>query len=118
MSQDRVVGFSEQSPRRDTGAFGMKSAKMMHGADALAFQDLRQSMERDWMPGLQRLLGLETRDLPALWDADFLYRAPDAPAASRFVLCEINVSSVSPFPEAAAQAIAATVAAELKRRAG
>jgi hypothetical protein len=113
MSLDRVVGFSEQTPRRDEGAFGMKSAKTMHGADASAFQDLRQSMERDWTPGMQRLLGLETRDLPTLWDADFLYRAPGDVAASRFVLCEINVSSVSPFPEAAIPAIARTVAAEL-----
>ena len=96
----------------------MKSSKTMHGADAPAFQDLRQSMERDWTPGLQRLLGLGTHDLPALWDADFLYRAPNDVAASRFVLCEINVSSVSPFPEAAAPAIAATVSGTLKQRSG
>jgi len=113
MSQGHVVGFSEQSPRRDKDAFGMKSAKTMHGAAAPAFQDLRQCMERDWTPGLQRQLGLETHDLPALWDADFLYRAPGDVAAPRFVLCEINVSSVSPFPEAAVLALAKTVAAEL-----
>jgi hypothetical protein len=115
MSQDRVVGFSEQSPRRDEGAFGMKSAKTMHGADATAFQDLRQGMERDWTPGMQQLLDLKTHDLPALWDADFLYRAPEDVAVSRFVLCEINVSSVSPFPEAAVPAIAATVVRALMR---
>ena len=114
MSHNRVVGFSEQSPRRDRDAFGMKSAKTMHGQDAAPFQDLRHSMEQDWTPGMQRLLGLETHALPALWDADFLYRAPDDAAPSRFVLCEINVSSVSPFPEAAVPAIAATVAGELQ----
>jgi hypothetical protein len=118
MSADRVVGFSEQTPRRDADAFGMKSAKTMHGADAPAFRDLRRSMEQDWTPGMQRVLGIGTHDLPALWDADFLYRAPNDTAASRFVLCEINVSSVSPFPDAAAPAVARTVAAELKRRAG
>jgi hypothetical protein len=115
MSQDRVIGFSEQAPRRDAGAFGMKSAKTMHGAGAPAFQDLRQNMECDWAPGLLRLLGLGVQDLPALWDADFLYRAPNDVAASRFVLCEINVSSVSPFPDVAAPAIAATVVKALRR---
>jgi hypothetical protein len=118
MSHNRVVGFSEQTPRRDEGAFGMKSTKAMHGADAPAFQDLRQSMEQDWTPGLQRLLALETHDLPALWDADFLYRAPDDVAVSRFVLCEINVSSVSPFPESAVGGIVATVSTLLKQRCG
>jgi hypothetical protein len=58
-------------------------------------------------------LAIETDDLPALWDADFLHRAPDEVAASRFVLCEINVSSVSPFPGAAVQAIVRTVAEAL-----
>jgi hypothetical protein len=115
-SFDRVVGFSEQSPRRESGAFGMNSAKAMHGADAPAFRDLRRSMEEDWIPGLQRLLALAAHDLPALWDADFLYRAAGDVAGSRFVLCEINVSSVSPFPDAAAPEIARRVAAELKRR--
>jgi hypothetical protein len=75
-------------------------------------------MEQDWTPGLQRLLALETHDLPALWDADFLYRAPDDVAVSRFVLCEINVSSVSPFPESAVGGIVATVSTLLKQRCG
>jgi hypothetical protein len=30
-------------------------------------------MEADWVPGLQRLLEIETSALPALWDADFLF---------------------------------------------
>lgn len=115
LSSDRVVGFGEQTPRRDRDAFGMNSAKTMHGAEAAGFQDLRHSMEQDWVPGLQKELGLTTSGLPALWDADFLYRSPGDMAASRFVLCEINVSSVSPFPDVAAPAIAATVAEALRR---
>jgi hypothetical protein len=114
MSGDRVVGFAEQTPRRDRDAFGMNSAKTMHGAGAPAFQDLRRSMEQDWVPGMQRELGLATPALPAIWDADFLYRSPNDIALSRFVLCEINVSSVSPFPDVAAPAIAATVAGLLR----
>jgi hypothetical protein len=111
MSQDRVVGFSEQTPRiqkpdPDAPQFGMASAKTMHGADAPKFQSLRALMENEWTPGLQRIAGIETAALPAIWDADFLYRATsDDPP---FVLCEINVSSVLPFPDAAAPEIAAT----------
>ncbi len=113
MSQDRVAGFSEQIPRNqnptpDHPQFGMNSAKTMHGADADKFRVLRASMERDWTPGMREVLGLAVDDLPALWDADFLYRASPAPGVSPFVLCEINVSSVSPFPDAAAPAVAVT----------
>lgn len=115
MSQDRVVGFSEQAPRirqRDPDApqFGMASAKTMHGADAPKFQSLRALMAEEWTPGLQQIAGIETAALPAVWDADFFYRAAsDVSRKAPFVLCEINVSSVLPFPDAAAPAIAATV---------
>ena len=36
--------------------------------------------------------------LPLLWDMDFMHGEPGADGAPRHVLCEINVSSVSPFP--------------------
>lgn len=115
LSLDRVIGFAEQQPRRAEGAFGMNSAKAMHDADIPAFADLRRLMEAEWVPGLQRILGIETERLPALWDADFLYRAPaDAAARGRFVLCEINVSCVSPFPAAAPGAIVEAVSCSLR----
>jgi hypothetical protein len=114
MSRDRVVGFSEQAPRNlsptvERPSFGMNSAKAMHGAGAEKFATLRASMENDWTPGMRRTLGIEKAALPALWDADFLYRGPDSVEPSAHVLCEINVSSVLPFPDVAAPAIAATV---------
>lgn len=110
LSQDRVVGFAEQQPRRsDASAFGMNSAKTMHNRDVAAFADLRQAMETDWVPAMQDILGPGSAQLPALWDADFFYRPPsETPGRSRFVLCEINVSCVSPFPDDAPAAIAAT----------
>ena len=109
LSQNRVVGFAEQHPRReDAQAFAMNSAKTMHGAGAAAFADLRRAMETDWVPAMQRILDLETNSLPALWDADFLYRATGGKGA-RFVLCEVNVSCVSPFPEGAPAAVAEAV---------
>ncbi|HEX5008418.1 MAG TPA: Cj0069 family protein [Hyphomonadaceae bacterium] len=127
MVQNRVAGFAVQQPRIEgANAFAMQSAKAMHGPDAPDLQDLRMSMEEEWTPGLQRLLAIETQSLPVLWDADFLLRPMGATSSSRFVLCEINVSCVSPFPatvpdmlsEAAARAISGagrTVAGEGNR---
>ncbi len=115
LSGSRVVGFAEQTPRSARNPFGMNSVKTMHPAETAVFQNLRHSMEQDWIPALQRELDLPTLALPALWDADFLYRSPDDIAVSRFALCEINVSSVSPFPDVAAPAVAATVRNSLAR---
>lgn len=120
MSLDRVAGFAVQTPRNSAPTesapqFAMNSAKTMHGADAPQFSVLRMQMERGWIPGMMRILGLSREQLPLLWDADFLHRAPDAAWPSAHVLCEINVSSVSPFPEAAVPAIAQSVAERLGR---
>jgi len=113
MCQDRVVGFSEQFPRaRGPGepasaAFGMASDKTMHEEMAPRFQGLRRSMETDWTPGLQRLLDIETGALPVLWDADFFYGPKTPDGENSYVLCEINISCVAPFPPGAAPRIAA-----------
>ena len=54
---------------------------------------------------MRQVLELGSEDLPAIWDADFLRgSSPERP----WVLCEINVSCVSPFPDVAADAIART----------
>ena len=52
--------------------------------------------------------------LPLLWDCDFLHGEPEAgardrPAEERFVLCEVNVSSVSPFPPSSVPPFVAAV---------
>ena len=113
MCQDKVVGFSEQFPRpkgpgEPAGApFGMASDKTMHDETALCFQGLRRRMESDWTPGLQRLLDIETAALPVLWDADFFYGPKTPDGEDSFVLCEINVSCVAPFPPTAAPRVAA-----------
>jgi hypothetical protein len=117
MRQNRVVGFSEQFPRNlaigEPGlpSFGMARDKTMHDEAAPRFQGLRRSMEADWTPGLQALLGIDTRDLPVLWDADFLYGPRTAAGEDSFVLCEINASCVTPYPLTAAGAIAAAAKA-------
>jgi hypothetical protein len=42
-----------------------------------------------------------------IWDADFLYVPQTAAGDDTFVLCEINVSAVWPFPPMAAPTVAA-----------
>ncbi len=65
------------------------------------FQQLKAKLETEWVPQMQELFDLSTQDLPLLWDCDFLLGPPDATGADTYVLCEINVSSVSPYPESA-----------------
>jgi len=65
------------------------------------FQGIKARMEQEWAEGLRSCLGLRQEDLPLLWDADFLLGPKDETGADTYVLCEINVSSVSPYPESA-----------------
>jgi hypothetical protein len=59
---------------------------------------LRALVEHDWVPEMRDLLDLSIEDLPVLWDADFLLGPPTDDGADTYVLCEINCSSVTPFP--------------------
>ena len=73
---------------------------------APAFARLRGLVEQEWVPGMQAILGLETGSLPALWDADFLFGPKTAEGQDSYVLCEINASSVTPFPPEAVPLLA------------
>jgi hypothetical protein len=84
----------------------------MHEETEPRFQGLRRSMETDWTPGLQTLLDIQTAHMPVLWDADFFYGPKTADGENSFVLCEINVSCVIPFPRTAASRIALAAIAE------
>lgn len=64
-------------------------------------QRLKQRLKGAWVPEMCRILGMCVADLPILWDADFLYGPKDKDGADTYVLCEINVSSVFPFPPSA-----------------
>jgi hypothetical protein len=115
LSGDKVVGFSEQWPRAkattaEAPALGMASAKTMHGPSAARFQGLRRTMEGSWLPSMLGVLDLTPAALPAIWDADFLFGQPGASGEDTYVLCEINVSSVLPFPDTAAGTVARTAA--------
>ena len=52
-------------------------------------------------PQLTSLIDIPRRDLPMIWDADFMLGPPDADGADSYVLGEIKVSSVFPSPSSA-----------------
>jgi hypothetical protein len=114
MGADKVIGFGKQlikaliepppeGPDSDTAQPG---PRIMHPASAPEFQPLRTKMENEWTPQLMRLLDIDTPSLPVIWDADFLYGPRAASGEDTYVLCEINVSSVYPFPEQAPAEVA------------
>jgi hypothetical protein len=80
------------------------------------FQRLRRSMEDEWTPQLTSLLDIRRRDLPMIWDADFMLGPPAADGTDNYVLGEINVSSVFPIPDEAPEEIARRVADRLQSK--
>ena len=118
---DQVVGFSHQWP---TGLLDIDPAdrqvpapRGMEDPDTPAYRRLRASLENDWIPQLKALLGIDPADLPVIWDADFLYGPKTADGTDTYVLCEINVSCVWPFPEQAAATIAQAALHQIQKAA-
>jgi hypothetical protein len=109
LAQDRVAGFAHQfiralmppPPPGSPPEAAQPGPRIMYGADAAGFERLRERMERDWVPKLAKLFDIERGDLPVIWDADFLYGPRNSAGEDTFVLCEINVSCVFPFPDEA-----------------
>jgi hypothetical protein len=114
MAADQVVGFGHQSvkalipppPEGPDSEAARPGPRIMHPASAAPFQPLRTKMESEWTPQMMQLLDIEAESLPIIWDADFLYGPRTASGEDTYVLCEINVSSVFPFPEQAPSEIA------------
>ena len=114
MGADKVVGFGHQlikalippPPEDPDSEAAQPGPRIMHPAAAPAFQALRTRMESEWTPQMMQLLDIDAGSLPIIWDADFLYGPRDAAGRDSYVLCEINVSSVFPFPEQAPAEIA------------
>lgn len=114
MSADRCAGFGAQPVRAlAPPEAGPGGPRLYSGPGDPRFQRLRALMERDWVPGLCRILGVDPDDLPAIWDADFLLGPRDPEGADSYVLCEINASSVFPMPDEAPREIARTLTRRL-----
>lgn len=96
--EDRVAGFGHQAINALHPDAPMPGPRLYHDAELAGFQTLRRQLESSWVRLLCERVGLARERLPLLWDCDFMLGEPAADGVERFVLCEINVSSVSPFP--------------------
>jgi hypothetical protein len=118
LTHDRVVGFTHQHPRGlvAPGVALPPAAKVFEPPTAPAYQGLRERTETEWVPELQRILSLETRRLPVIWDLDFLYGPKTDAGEDTYVLCEINVSSTFAFPEVAMPGVARATLERIRER--
>ncbi len=115
-SHGELVGFRRQWPTGllDAGAAPAdRPPSVMEGPDAPAGQLLRRRAEREWVPEMARVLGLDLQRLPVIWDADFLHGPKDERGEDGYVLCEINVSAVWPYPPTASTTVAVNTLARV-----
>jgi len=116
-----VVGFGLQAinglhpapPDAPPGTVVDPGPRLYHPPSLPEGQRLKRLLESEWIPAAQRLLGIAPERLPILWDCDFLYGPRDAEGADTYVLCEINVSSVAPYPPSAVPVIVEAVSRRL-----
>lgn len=116
MAGRRCAGFGHQKVRAlvDAPAERTEAGPRLYTSNAdPRFQRLRRLMEDEWTPQLISLLGIAQRDLPMIWDADFMPGPRGADGTDSYVLGEINVSSVFPIPNEAPAEIARCVADRL-----
>ena len=119
---DKVVGFGHQAVNAlfpaPPGAPPTKAPRpgprLYHGPSMPEFQTLKCKLEQDWLPAAQRLLEIDTHDLPVLWDCDFLLGPKKENGEDSYVLCEINVSSVAPYPQSAVPYVVDATVARLQ----
>lgn len=124
LTGDRVAGFGEQlinalypsAPGADPQTLTMPGPRLYFPPTRPDFQPLKDRLEREWVGELCALLDIDRAELPVIWDADFLYGEKDAAGADSYVLCEINVSSVYPFPDEALTPLASVTRARLDAR--
>jgi hypothetical protein len=110
LTHDQVVGFAHQYPRGllpPEEASRAPASKTFDLPTEPAYTKLCNGLESEWVPEMQKILGLDTTVLPVIWDADFLFGPNTATGDDTYVLCEINVSSTFAFPEFAMPTVAA-----------
>lgn len=120
--QDRVAGFGHQlvtalmEPAPGAAAPPLPQPRLYYGPEEPRFQALKLRLESEWVPQMQALLEIDTATLPMLWDADFLLGPKTASGEDTYVLCEINSSSVHPFPDEAREPLVRAASARLRMR--
>ena len=119
--EDRVAGFGFQAVNAlypaTAGQAPVPAGPRLYYAtqDLPQFRGLQQQLESEWVELLRKRFGLPREQLPLLWDCDFMFGEPSGDTGERYVRCEINVSSVSPFPPSAIGPIVAAVRSRLAR---
>jgi hypothetical protein len=121
---DKVAGFGHQAvnalypapPGAPPEEAPQPGPRLYYPPTLPEFQSLKQRLEQEWLPAVQRLLELSTDRLPVLWDCDFLLGPKNESGEDTHVLCEINVSSVSPFPDSAVPLVAQAAYARTRAR--
>jgi hypothetical protein len=106
---DKVTGFGHQAinalfpapPGAPPTEAPQPGPRLYHPPTKPEFQVLKNRLEQKWVSAVQRLLEIYTESLPILWDCDFLLGPKGDNGEDSYVLCEINVSSVAPYPESA-----------------
>jgi hypothetical protein len=119
MAGSRCAGFGHQKVRAlvDASDQRAEAGPRLYTSNADSrFQRLRRLMEDQWTPQLLSLLDIPQRDLPMIWDADFMLGPRSADGTDSYVLGEINVSSVFPIPDEAPAEIARCVADRLRAK--
>jgi len=121
---DKVAGFGHQAinalypapPGKPAAEAPQPGPRLYHPPTLSEFQSLKRILEEEWVPAMQRKLDITTDALPVLWDCDFLLGPKTATGEDTYVLCEINVSSVAPFPKSAPPYIAKAVLTRLQSK--
>src|SRR5262249_50965402 len=119
MAGDRCAGFGHQKVKAlvDAPAARAEAGPRLYTCNAdPRFQRLRRLMEDEWTPQLTSLLGIPRRDLPMIWDADFMLGPPGADGTDSHVLGGMKGSSVFPIPDEASAEIAGRVADRLRSK--
>lgn len=109
----QVAGFGLQATNALIPSVGGEapepSKRLYHPPTLPEHQRLKAKLEQTWVPQLQERFDIANDRLPLLWDCDFLKGQRDESGQDTHVLCEINVSSVAPYPESAIAHIVAAL---------
>jgi hypothetical protein len=121
---DRVAGFGEQlvnalypaAPGAGPGDAPQPGPRLYYPPTRPDFQTLKNLLESEWIADMCRVVSIDPAELPVIWDADFMYGPKCAAGEDTYVLCEINVSSVYPFPDEALVPLADETLRRLRAR--
>ncbi len=113
LSRQKVAGFGYQEIVALYPDSILPSKRYYYTEYCGLFSDLRKLMEEKWVPQLMEIYQLSLNDLPLIWDADFFINDVYSQSPNKYMLCEINVSCVSPFPESAVPHIYQNILGEI-----